>query len=149
MTDEFQPQIFTESAIQRLEKFLQTRFNKRAGKIVPLTPDASTREYFRVQWDEKTAIACVYPETFAPDQSSYLDVTNLFAVSGLPVAEIYAVDGANGIIIHEDYGDRILRPVLPAATDDERELLINGAIKLIAQIQAATDKAFELDSIAT
>jgi hypothetical protein len=148
MTDEFQPQIFTESAIQRLEKFLQTRFDKRTSKPAPLTPDASTREYFRVEWNQKTAIACVYPETFAPDRFPYLDVTNLFAVSGLPVAEIYAVDGTSGIIIHEDYGDRILRPVLLAASDEERELLINEAIKLIAQIQAATETTFELDSIA-
>lgn len=148
MTDEFQSQIFTESAVRRLDKFLQTRFGETAGKIVPLTPDASTREYFRVQWNKKTAIACVYPETFAPDRFPYLDVTNLFAASGLPVAEIYAVDGENGIVIHEDYGDRVLRPVLLAATDDERDLLINQAIKLIAQIQAATETAFRLDSIA-
>jgi aminoglycoside/choline kinase family phosphotransferase len=148
MTDEFQPQIFTEPAIQRLDKFLPARFGETAGKIVPLTPDASTREYFRVEWGKKTAIACVYPETFAPDRFPYLDVTNLFAVSGLPVAEIYAIDGENGIVVHEDYGDRVLRPVLLGASEDEREVLINQAIKLIAQIQAATEKAIELDSIA-
>lgn len=149
MTEQFQPQIFTDLPIERLQKFMSARFGETAGKIVPLTPDASTREYFRVEWSGKTAIACVYPETFAPGNFPYLDVTNLFAVSGLPVAEIYAVDGESGIIIHEDFGNRILRPVLLAASDEERALLINQAIKLIAQIQAATEKAFSLDSIAS
>lgn len=149
MTDKFAPQIFTESAIQRLERFLQARFgNAATGKIVPLTPDASTREYFRIVWDKKTAIACVYPETFSPANFSYLDVTNLFLTSGLPVAGILGVDGSLGIIVHEDFGDRILRPILSAADDGERETLINQAIKLIANIQAATERAFALDSIA-
>lgn len=149
MSEQFQPQIFTHSPIERLQKFLSARFGETAGKIVPLTPDASTREYFRVDWKGKTAIACVYPENFAPDNFPYLDVTNLFGVSGLPVAEIYEVNGEAGIIIHQDFGNRILRPVLLAASDEERELLINQAIKLIAQIQAATEKAFSLDSIAS
>ena len=150
MTDEFQSQIFTESAIQRLERFLQARFdNAAAQKIVPLTPDASTREYFRVGWDKKTAIACVYPETFSPRSFPYLDVTNLFLTSGLPVAKILEVNGSLGIIVHEDFGDRILRPILLTATDDEREPLINQAIKLIANIQVATERAHSLDSIAS
>ncbi|MDQ4120962.1 MAG: phosphotransferase [Acidobacteriota bacterium] len=150
MTEKFEPQIFTEPAIQRLEQFLLARFGKpTAQKIVPLTPDASTREYFRIAWDKKTAIACVYPETFSPKNFPYLDVTNLFLASGLPVAEILETNGSLGIIIHEDFGDRILRPILAAATDDERETLINQAIKLIARIQAATEQAFALDSIAS
>ena len=150
MTDALQPRIFSRPAIERLQAFLNARFGETAGKIVPLTPDASTREYFRVHWNGKTtAIACVYPESFAPDNFPYLDVTHLFAVSGLPVAEIYAVDGELGIIVHEDFGNTILRPRLLAASDEERETLINDAIKLIAQIQAATGKAFELNSIAS
>lgn len=150
MTDEFQSQIFTESAIQRLERFLQARFGENAARqIVPLTPDASIREYFRVNWDKKTAIACVYPETFSPDNFPYLDVTNLFLASGLPVAAILETDGALGVIVHEDFGDRILRPILAAVGDNERETLINDAIKLIARIQAATERAYALDSIAS
>lgn len=150
MTDKFEPEIFTETAIQRLERFLQAHFGDAgARKITPLTPDASTREYFRVDWDKTTAIACVYPETFAPENFPYLDVTNLFRTSGLPVAEILEIDGARGIIVHEDFGDRILRPVLAAASESGREALINQAIALIAKIQAATERAFALDSIAS
>jgi N-acetylmuramate 1-kinase len=150
MTEPFQPQILTESSLERLKQFLSAAASadKNIGEITALTPDASVREFFRVKWRAHTAIACVYPETFAPDEQTYLDATQLFQTANLPVAEIYAVDGNLGVIVHEDFGDRILRPVLLAVDDETREDLINESINLIVRIQAATDKAFELDSIA-
>ena len=133
--------------LQRLEQFLASRNQKI--EISNLTPDASTREYFRVSWNNSSAIACVYPEAFDPNEQTYLDVTNLFLKNDLPVAEIYDFDGETGVIIQEDLGDNILRPILDRADYEEREELINKAIKLIVQIQAATRSAYELKSIAS
>ncbi|MDQ6788950.1 MAG: phosphotransferase [Acidobacteriota bacterium] len=135
------------SARQNLKRFLAAQ--KRSVKIEPLTPDASTREYFRVDWNDATAIACVYPEPFLPKEQTYLDVTNLFLLGGLPVAKIFDYSGALGVIIQEDFGDTILRDVLDESESAERDELLNEAIRLIARIQAATDKAFEIDSIAS
>lgn len=135
------------SARQNLERFLAEKNQPTA--IEPLTPDASTREYFRVKWRQATAIACVYPEPFLPEEQTYLDVTNLFLASGLPVAEIYDFSGALGVVVLEDFGDTILRDVLQNSGDTNKNDLLNEAIKLIAQIQSATGKAFELDSIAS
>lgn len=135
------------TALERLHNFL-----KKAGldeKVEPLTPDASTRDYFRIDWHGATAIACVYSEAFIPEEHPYLDVTNLFKVSHLPVAEIFAVDGEAGIIVHEDFGDRILRDVLLAADDKTRDDYLNQAISLIAAIQAATPAAYELNSVSS
>ncbi len=132
---------------QSLEKFL-TAQNKPI-KIESLTPDASTREYFRIRWNNSTAIACVYPEPFLPKEQTYLDVSNLFLVSGLPVAKIYDFDGELGVIIQEDFGDSILRDCLAKVDIREKEKLINRAISLIAKIQIATTKAFEINSIAS
>ena len=132
---------------QRLEAFLSQR--KQPPSIEQLTPDASTREYFRISWNNGTAIACVYPESFVESEQTYLDVTHLFRGADLPVAEVYDFDERLGIIVQEDLGDRILREELPAMTDDEREARLNEAISLIARIQAATRKAFELNSIAS
>ena len=142
-------QTFKQSAKERLRKFLQTGAEDERNSIVPLTPDASTREYFRVKWKNASAIACVYPEKFEPEENSYLDATNLFRASNLPVAEIHAFDGAHGVIILEDFGDKILRDFLAQAEAEERENLINESIRLIAKIQAATEKAFELNSVAS
>ena len=139
--------IFSESAIERLQKFLE--LNNENSEIVTLTPDASIREYFRVDWNDSTAIACVYPEAFIDKEQNYLDVTNLFLVSRLPVAKIYDFNENLGVIIQEDFGDTILRDVLLNSDKEKREELLNEAISIIAQIQAATSKAFEMNSIAS
>jgi N-acetylmuramate 1-kinase len=135
------------SAQKNLEQFLAAQ--NKPLKIEPLTPDASTREYFRVDWNDETAIACVYPEPFLPKEQTYLDVTNLFLISGLPVAKIFDFSGELGVIIQEDFGDTILRDVLETADFTEKDKLLNETIALIALIQAATEKAFEFDSIAS
>ena len=143
-----QTKTFTESPISRLNSFLSRISGVNPGNIKPLTPDASTREYFRIGWENSTAIACVYPEPLAWQEQSYLDVTNLFVAAGLPVAEIYEFSGEDGVIVHEDFGDQILRPVLDKVSERERDDWLNQAIVLIAEIQAATPLAEELGSIA-
>ncbi len=131
----------------RLETFLTKRHEK--SNIETLTPDASTREYFRVTWRGDSAIACVYPEPFIAAEQSYLDVTNLLVKAKLPVAHIMDFDESLGVIIQEDLGDRILRDVLLQADEQAGDHLTSEALTLIARIQAATPMAFELDSIAS
>jgi aminoglycoside/choline kinase family phosphotransferase len=142
-------QAFNSSARDRLLEFLAARGEKNSHKVQALTPDASTREYFRFPWKRKTAIAAVYPEPFDPHFHPYLDVTRLFLEAKLPVPEILEVDAANGIIVQEDLGDRQLRLVYESASEEECEEYKEKAIVLIAQIQAATAKAFERNSIAS
>ena len=132
---------------ERLETFLLEK--NQSNQIEQLTPDASTREYFRVVWQSKSAIACVYPlDDLGETQfDACLDVTNVFLNSDLPVAQVFVSDSVKKIIIHEDFGDTILRSVLE--TSNDKENLINQAISLIAKIQSATSKAFEMNSIAS
>jgi N-acetylmuramate 1-kinase len=132
---------------ERLEKFLSQR--NELLKVEQLTPDASTREYFRVNWRSGSAIACVYPESFNVGEQSYLDVTNLFIASGLPVAKVLDFDESLGVIVIEDFGDRILRDEMQSVNAAKREQLIDNAIEMIPRIQAATQKAFETNSIAS
>jgi N-acetylmuramate 1-kinase len=139
---------FDLSASERLLQFLEGQGIK-SNLIVPLTPDASTRNYFRIPWKTGQAVAAVYPEPFDPDFHPYLDVTRLFLDSGIPVPEIYAVDGQSGVIVQEDLGDRQLFRVYEAAPEDECEEYKERAINLIAQIQKATHTAFERHSIAS
>jgi aminoglycoside/choline kinase family phosphotransferase len=143
------PNAFTQSARDRLQVYVTQRQGSSQADIVALTPDASTREYFRIPWDRGTAIAAVYPDPFDPDVHPYLDVTRLFLECGLPVPKVFDVSGAAGIIVQEDLGDRQLCQVFETATDEECENLIEQAIEIMARIQAATPKAFELDSIAS
>lgn len=132
---------------ERLEKFLTLRGQTR--QITQLTPDASTREYFRVGWNGATAIACVYPEPFRAAEHNYIDVTRLFLGGGLPVAEIFDFEESLGVIVQEDFGDSILRDVLAESDADHKEALLDEAISMIARIQATTKLAFETGSIAS
>ena len=52
---------FETSARERLSAYL-ARAGAKPERIVALTPDASTREYFRVPWKRSTAVAAVYPD---------------------------------------------------------------------------------------
>ena len=136
------------SPSKRLLSFLEAQ--GAAGKSVePLTPDASTRSYFRVSWKKGTAVAAVYPEPFDPDVHPYLDVSRLFLHNSIPVPEIYCVDGKHGVIVQEDLGDRPLFRVYDEAPADECEEYKERAINLIAQIQKATASAYEQQSIAS
>ncbi|MEO8574511.1 MAG: phosphotransferase [Pyrinomonadaceae bacterium] len=133
--------------LTRLETFLSSR--TQAGPVERLTQDASTREYFRIMWRKGTAIACVYPEPFNAAEQSYIDVTNLFEKAGLPVPCIFDFDENLGVIVQEDLGDRILRDELVKADAETRESLTLKAVAMIPRIQAATQKAFDLNSIAS
>ncbi|MDX6559728.1 MAG: N-acetylmuramate 1-kinase [Blastocatellia bacterium] len=143
------PKAFTTSARDRLVSYLAERKIGREAEIVALTPDASTREYFRIPWDRGTAVAAVYPEPFDPDVHPYLDITKLFIECRLPVPRVHDANGTVGIIVQEDLGDRQLYQVFETASAEESEILLEQAIEIIAQIQAATPKAFERDSISS
>jgi N-acetylmuramate 1-kinase len=139
---------FRTAARERLAEYV-ARAGGDAEKVLALTPDASTREYFRIPWKGAVAVAAVYPEPFDPEIHPFMDVTRLFKEAGLPVPSILDLDPLNGIIVQEDFGDRQLRRVFESASEDERESYLEQAISLIADIQAATDLAHERHSIAS
>ena len=136
------------SASERLLLFLEEQGLERS-LVVPLTPDASSRSYFRIPWKRGKAVAAVYAEAFDPVFHPYLDVTRLFSESSIPVPEIYAVDGLNGIIVQEDLGDRQLFKFYDEASEEECEDYKEQAITLIARIQAATERALSMNSISS
>lgn len=140
---------FASSAGDRLKQFLASAKPESSNSITPLTPDASTRSYFRVPWKKGTAVAAVYPEPFDAEVHPYLDVTRLFSNAGIPVPDTYTVDGEAGIIIQEDLGDQQLSQFFESASDEECEEYKEKAINLIARIQKATEQACETNSIAS
>jgi len=139
---------FESSALERLTRVLSQNGIKNRD-VIALTPDASTRNYFRVGWKKGTAVAAVYPEAFDPEFHPYLDVTNLFLKSDIPVPQIYAVDGPAGVIVQEDLGTQQLFQVFETEAEERCDEYKQQAISLIARIQKATDTAREMNSIAS
>jgi N-acetylmuramate 1-kinase len=140
--------VFESSASDRLARFI-TQQGIASKEVIPLTPDASTRKYYRIGWKKRTAIAAVYAEPFDPEFHPYLDVTRLFLDCDIPVPEIYEVDGNAGIIVQEDLGDRQLFRVYDDESEEQCDQYKEEAIALIAKIQKATDHAYETHSIAS
>ena len=141
-------QTFSATAHERLTEFLKRQRHSGKNGVIALTPDASTREYFRIPWKMGgTAVAAVYPEPFDPEFHPFLDVTRLFSEADLPVPKILSVEPQLGLIIQEDLGDNQLIRVYEASSDDEIENYKERAIHLIAKIQSATAKAYEKNSI--
>jgi aminoglycoside/choline kinase family phosphotransferase len=139
---------FESSASDRLARFIAQQ--GITGKdVIPLTPDASTRKYYRIRWKKGTAVAAVYQEPFDPEFHPYLDVTRLFLECEIPVPEIYAVDGNAGIIVQEDLGDQQLFQLYEDEPEEKCDEYKERAISLIAKIQKATDKAYQMNSIAS
>jgi aminoglycoside/choline kinase family phosphotransferase len=121
-----------------------------------LTPDASTRKYYRVFSDansDETFIVSLYPAPFNAHENSFVDASRLFEKAGLPVPRIIDVADTDGIILQEDLGDISLAKWLSDATDrgDARgaEEMMRRAIELIAQIQATTRTAYEMNAISS
>jgi N-acetylmuramate 1-kinase len=139
---------FESSASDRLARFIAQQ-GIAGREVTPLTPDASTRQYYRIGWKKRTAVAAVYQEPFDPEFHPYLDVTRLFLACDLPVPEIYAVDGSAGIIVQEDLGDAQLFQVYESEPDERCEEYKEQAIALIAKLQKGTGKAYEMNSIAS
>ena len=142
------PNAFESPASERLARFI-TEHGGPNDEIIPLTPDASTRKYFRVPWQKGLAVAAVYPEPFDPEFHPYLDVTRLFLEANLPVPQVYEVNGSEGIIIQEDLGNRQLFQIFDTETDETCDEYKEMAIALIAKIQGATQRAVETHSIAS
>jgi aminoglycoside/choline kinase family phosphotransferase len=70
-------------------------------EVIPLTPDASTRKYYRIGWKKRPQSPLSTPSRSTPEFHPYLDVTRCFSTVTIPVPEIYEVDGNAGIIVQE------------------------------------------------
>ncbi len=121
-----------------------------------LTPDASTRKYYRVfsgDDSSETFIISLYPSPFNPHDNSFIDVSQLFERAGLPVPKILDVASTEGIILQEDLGDTSLTKWLCDAGErgDTKgaEKMLRQAIELIARIQATTPVAYEMSSVSS
>ncbi|HEU0175424.1 MAG TPA: phosphotransferase [Blastocatellia bacterium] len=119
-----------------------------------LTPDASTRKYYRIfssADSRETFIISLYMAPFNAHENSFVDVSRLFERAGLPVPRIIDVADTDGVILQEDLGDTSLATWLCEASErgdaKSAEAMMRQAIELIAQIQATTRTAYEMNSI--
>jgi aminoglycoside/choline kinase family phosphotransferase len=124
------------TANEQVAAFLAERQPQlRGAEVTALSGDASTRRYFRLRGGGRSYVVALYPEPFAPDELSYLNVHTLFDSYALPVPATVDVDGARGVVLQEDLGDVTLQEALRQASDAQRDELYREAVDLVAQLQ--------------
>jgi aminoglycoside/choline kinase family phosphotransferase len=126
-----------EGALALIRGYLEERRPADAAdiRVTALSGDASTRRYYRLQDGDPSYVLALYPEPFGPDELSYLAVHRLLEFYGLPVPATEDVDGARGIVLQQDLGDRTLQVVLEGAGDGARAELYREAVDQIAELQ--------------
>ena len=121
----------------RIDRYLrESRLVDRQARVVPLTGDASDREYFRVIPADATSIVLALhagPIEFAT--LPFANVANLLQQVPLPVPVVLDHSDALGIIALQDLGDVTLQAHLGAATPAEHAALYRQAVALVEQLQ--------------
>ena len=113
-------------------------------RIVPLTGDASTRQYFRVlRPDNPSVVLAVSDTPFVFDELPFVNVWRLFTSIPLPIPAIAGHADDLGILILEDLGDVTLQAHLGVTQPAEHDALYKQAVELVFRMQR---KGAELES---
>ena len=113
-------------------------------RVVPLTGDASTRQYFRaLRPDNPSVVLAVYDEPFDFDTLPFVNVCRLFGHIPLPVPAIAGHAGDLGILMLEDLGDVTLQAHLGVTQPIEHDALYKQAVEFVFRMQR---KGAELES---
>lgn len=111
---------------------------------MPLTGDASTRQYFRVlRPDNPSVVLAVYDTPFAYAELPFVNVSRLLAGVPLPIPAIVGQADDLGILILEDLGDITLQAHLGLTKPSEHDALYKQAVEFIALLQR---RGREMDS---
>jgi aminoglycoside/choline kinase family phosphotransferase len=126
-----------QSTRARIDEVLQrAKLEGPQVRVVALTGDASTRQYFRVMRpDNPSVVLAVYDEPFKFDELPFVNVCRLLANIPLPIPAIAGHADDLGILIQEDLGDVTLQAHLGSTPTDEHDALYQQAVELVDRLQ--------------
>ena len=105
-------------------------------RIVPLTPDASDRRYFRVLISGSPSIVLsLYSAPFDVTKLPFVNVATLMAKMPVPIPEVLGHADHLGVLALQDLGDVTLQAHLGASSPTEHAALYRQAVALIATLQ--------------
>src|SRR5436190_1657829 len=106
------------------------------ARVLPLTGDASTRQYFRVMRpDNPSVVLAVYDAPFAFAELPFVNVSRLMTNIPLPVPVIAGHADDLGILILEDLGDVTLQAHLGVTQPVEHDALYKQAVEFVERLQ--------------
>ncbi len=110
-------------------------------EFAPLQGDASTRNYFRVGFhlengsQDKQSVIVMQLEKPCGDQNDFSMILTYLQGLRLPVPQLHAFDGSNGLLFLEDCGDVTLETGIRDASLEEKKVLYRQAVELLASLQ--------------
>jgi N-acetylmuramate 1-kinase len=126
-----------EAAETRIQAYLdRSGLSARAARAVPLTGDASDRQYFRILVpDDPTTVLALHAGPIDYDVLPFVNVAELLARMPVPIPAIF--DHANdlGVLVLEDLGDVTLQAHVGAAPTEEHLALYRQAVGIIEVLQ--------------
>ncbi|WP_380878845.1 aminoglycoside phosphotransferase [Sphingomonas sp. DBB INV C78] len=102
------------------------------AEILPLAGDASFRRYFRVVAPGRSAVLMDAPPD-KEDIGPFLAIAAELIARGLSAPQALAIDRENGLLLLEDFGDRLVGPVLRTDPAPERAIYAD-AIRILASL---------------
>ena len=122
---------------ERIDRFLaETGLAARDAKVLPLTGDASDRQYFRVLLrNEPSQVLALHTGEIEYENLPFVNIARLLSKMPVPVPRILAHADPLGIIALEDLGDVTLQAPLGAATAAEHAALYREAVSFIEVLQ--------------
>src|SRR3954469_22477694 len=127
---------------ERIQGYLE-RSGLAAGnpRVVPLTPDASDRRYFRIlNPGAPSIVLSLYSAPFEVDKLPFVNVATLMAKMPVPIPQVIGHADDLGVLALQDLGDVTLQAHLGAATAAEHAALYRQAVALIATLQKRGDQ---------
>jgi aminoglycoside/choline kinase family phosphotransferase len=127
----------TDDTRERIQAYLdRTGLAGTKPRVVPLTPDASDRRYFRLLIPESQSIVLsLYSAPFDVRTLPFVNVATLMAKMPVPIPEVLGHADDLGVLALQDLGDVTLQAHLGAASRAEHAALYREAVALIATLQ--------------
>jgi hypothetical protein len=101
--------------------------------IVPLAGDASFRRYFRLHDGVRTAVLMDAPPA-TENAGAFVAVAEYLQARGVSAPQVLAADVAQGLVLLEDFGDRLFVPMIAAGADETE--LYTAACDVLAALHA-------------
>src|ERR671912_206763 len=122
---------------ERIQRYLdRSGLAGSSPRIVPLTPDASDRRYFRILMPGASSIVLsLYSAAFDVTKLPFVNVATLMAKMPVPIPEVLGHADDLGVLALQDLGDVTLQAHLGAATPAEHAALYRQSVALIATLQ--------------
>src|SRR5262249_53691866 len=122
---------------ERIQSYLDRNgLNASKRRVVPLTPDASDRRYFRLLIPNAPSIVLsLYSTPFDVTTLPFVNVATLLAKMPVPIPDVLGHAGDLGLLALQDLGDVTLQAHLGAASPEEHAARYREAVAIIATLQ--------------